>query len=38
VYVGNGYAISTLTSGVKRHRVNGLNDRFKAYLHVNLDR
>ncbi len=38
VYVGDGQAISTLTSGVKRHGVFNLNDRFKAYLHVRLDR
>jgi peptidoglycan DL-endopeptidase CwlO len=38
VYIGDGMAISTLTSGVKKHRVHGLTDPFKAYLHVNLER
>jgi cell wall-associated NlpC family hydrolase len=38
IYVGNGMAISTLTSGVKRHGVFAVTDRFKAYLHVKLQR
>lgn len=38
IYIGDGMAISTLTSGVKRHRVHGLTDPFKAYLHVSLQR
>ena len=38
IYIGDGMAISTLTSGVKRHRVKGLTIPFKAYLHVNLTR
>ena len=38
IYIGNGMAISTLTSGVKRHSVKGLTIPFKAYLHVNLTR
>lgn len=38
IYIGDGMAISTLTSGVKKHRVHGLTDPFKAYLHVNLER
>lgn len=38
IYIGDGQAISTLTSGVKRHGAKSLTTRFTAYLHVNLDR
>lgn len=38
IYMGDGKAISTLVSGVKRHGVFGLTIGFKAYLHVNLER
>jgi len=38
VYVGNGKAISALTSGVSRHGVKGINVRFTAYLRVKLSR
>jgi cell wall-associated NlpC family hydrolase len=35
---GHHMAISTLTSGVREHRVHGVTTRFRAYLRVNLDR
>jgi cell wall-associated NlpC family hydrolase len=35
---GRPMAISALTTGVARHRVNTINIPFKAYLRVNLDR
>jgi cell wall-associated NlpC family hydrolase len=35
---GGAMAISALTSGVARHRVNGISMPFRAYLRVNLDR
>jgi cell wall-associated NlpC family hydrolase len=41
IYIGNGMAVSALVNpyGVKVHPVKGyLNMRFKAYLHVNLER
>jgi len=41
IYIGDGKAISALVNpyGVKIHAVKGyLNVRFKAYLHVNLER
>ncbi len=38
VYIGNGRAISALTSGVRRHSVKGLNVSFTAYLRVKLNR
>jgi cell wall-associated NlpC family hydrolase len=41
IYIGDGMAISALVNpyGVKIHAVKGyLNMRFKAYLHVNLER
>ena len=38
IYIGNGYAISALTSGVTRHAVNRINISFTAYLHVRLSR
>jgi len=36
--VGKQMAVSTLTSGVKRHTVMGLTVGFRAYLHVDLER
>jgi len=36
--LGAAMSISTLTSGVKRHKVFGLTAGFRAYLHVNLQR
>jgi hypothetical protein len=38
IYIGNGRAISALTSGVSRHGVKGLNVAFTAYLRVKLSR
>jgi cell wall-associated NlpC family hydrolase len=38
IYVGNGMAISTLTSGVTRHGIHRLTNKFKAFLHVRLTR
>jgi cell wall-associated NlpC family hydrolase len=38
IYVGDGMAISALTSGVKRHGVFRVTTPFTAYLHVNLNR
>jgi cell wall-associated NlpC family hydrolase len=38
IYVGSGDAISTLTSGVKRHGVFRVTTKFTAYLHVNIGR
>lgn len=38
IYVGSGYAISALTSGVARHGVGRINVSFTAYLHVRLSR
>lgn len=38
IYVGDGKAISALTGGVTRHRINGINLNFTAYLHTNLTR
>jgi cell wall-associated NlpC family hydrolase len=38
VYIGNGRAISALTSGVSRHAVKGLNVGFTGYLRVKLSR
>ena len=38
IYIGDGMAISTLTSGVRRHRVYGLTIPVKAFLHVRLER
>jgi cell wall-associated NlpC family hydrolase len=38
LYVGNGYAISALTSGVARHKVNRINISFTAYLRVKMTR
>jgi cell wall-associated NlpC family hydrolase len=36
--LGKHMAVSTLTSGVKRHAVTGLYVNFRAYLHVDLER
>ena len=38
IYIGNGLAVSALTSGVSKHGVNRINVSFTAYLHVNLSR
>ncbi len=36
IYVGNGKAISTLTSGVRVHRVHAVTARFTAFLHTGM--
>lgn len=36
IYIGNGKAISTLTSGVRVHRVHAVTARFTAYLHTGM--
>jgi cell wall-associated NlpC family hydrolase len=36
IYVGNGKAISTLTSGVRVHRVHAVTARFTTYLHTGM--
>ena len=36
IYVGNGRAISTLTRGVRVHRVHAVTARFTAYLHTGM--
>jgi hypothetical protein len=36
IYIGNGYAISTLTSGVRVHAVTALTTSFTAYLHTGM--
>jgi cell wall-associated NlpC family hydrolase len=38
IYMYGNRAISALTSGVRTHSVGGLDTRFKAYLHVSLNR
>jgi cell wall-associated NlpC family hydrolase len=38
IYVGNGQAVSALTSGVSRHAINRINISFTAYLRVKLTR
>jgi cell wall-associated NlpC family hydrolase len=38
IYIGYGYAISTLTSGVRIHRVNALTAPFTAYLRTGMNR
>lgn len=38
IYIGDGMAISALTSGVSRHAINRINVSFTAYLHVRLSR
>lgn len=36
IYIGNGKAVSTLTSGVRVHRVHAVTARFTAYLHTGM--
>ncbi|MEO5884319.1 MAG: NlpC/P60 family protein [Candidatus Limnocylindrales bacterium] len=36
IYIGNGKAVSTLTSGVKVHKVHAVTARFTAYLHTGM--
>ena len=36
IYIGGGRAISTLTSGVRIHRVHAVTARFTAYLHTRM--
>jgi hypothetical protein len=36
IYVGNGKAVSTLSSGVKVHKVHAVTARFTAYLHTGM--
>lgn len=36
IYIGHGYAISTLTSGVRIHRVHAVTARFTTYLHTGM--
>jgi len=36
IYIGNGKAISTLTRGVRIHRVHAVTARFTAYLHTGM--
>lgn len=38
IYIGNGKAISTLTSGVRIHRVNAVRASFTAYLHTGMSK
>jgi len=38
IYLGSGYAISTLTSGVRVHRVSALTAPFTAYLRTGMNR
>ena len=38
IYLGNGRAISALTSGVTIHRLDGLTSSFTTFLHVRLER
>ncbi len=38
LYIGDGRALSALTSGVSRHSIKGINVRFTTYLHVKLSR
>lgn len=38
IYVGNGKAVSTLTSGVRVHRVHAVTARFTAYLHTGMSK
>lgn len=38
IYIGDGKAISTLSTGVKVHGVFALTSGFTAYLHVNITR
>jgi cell wall-associated NlpC family hydrolase len=36
IYIGDGKAISTLTSGVRIHKINAVTARFTAYLHTGM--
>jgi hypothetical protein len=36
IYIGNGKAISTLTSGVRIHKVKAVTAKFTAYLHTGM--
>ena len=36
IYIGHGKAISTLTNGVRVHRVHAVTARFTAYLHTGM--
>jgi cell wall-associated NlpC family hydrolase len=38
IYIGHGKAISTLTSGVRVHRVHAVTARFTAFLHTRMSR
>jgi cell wall-associated NlpC family hydrolase len=38
IYLGNGWAISTLTSGVRIHRVRALTAPFTAYIRTGINR
>ena len=38
IYIGNGRAISALTTGVKRHHLKTISVKFKAFGHVRLSR
>ena len=38
IYIGNGYSISALTSGVQIHKTFAVTKPFIAYLHVSLSR
>ena len=38
IYIGNGYAVSALTRGVRVHRVSALTAPFTAYLRTGMNR
>jgi len=38
IYLGNGYAVSALTRGVRVHRLNALTAPFTAFLHTRMNR
>jgi len=38
IYVGNGYAVSALTRGVRVHRINAMTAPFTAYLRTGMNR
>lgn len=38
IYIGNGKAVSTLTSGVRVHRVDAVTAPFTAYLHTGMSK
>jgi cell wall-associated NlpC family hydrolase len=38
IYIGNGYAVSALTRGVRVHRVNAMTAPFTAYLRTGMNR